>query len=58
MQPVPGSYLLGDLLVAGIDQQLQIRIQVRLVHLWQIRLSQPDPGDGDRITLVILTPPP
>lgn len=62
MHAVADSGLLGDELVPGVDQELEVGVEVRLVHLRQVRLLQCDAGDRDGVALVVLStasrPPP
>ena len=54
MQTVSYPDLLGDELVTGIDQQLQVRVQVRRVHPGQVGLLDRHAGDDERVAFVVL----
>jgi hypothetical protein len=58
VQAVADPALLGDELVAALDQQLEVGVQVRLVHPRQVWFAQGDPGEGDRVDLVVLAASP
>jgi len=54
VQPVADPRFLLDELVAGVDEQLEVGVEVRVVHPRQIGLTQRDPRDGDRVALIVL----
>ena len=54
VEPVPHAGLFVDELIAGIDKQLQVGVEVSGVHPGQVRFAQRDPGDGDRVAFVVL----
>jgi hypothetical protein len=58
VQTVSYSDLLRDELVTGIDQQLQVRVQVRRVHAGQAWLLDRHPGNDQRVTFVVLAATP
>lgn len=57
MKAVADPGRLGNELVTGVDEQLQVGIELRHAHPGQVRLAPRDPGDGYGVALVVLAPP-
>ena len=56
MQAIADTGPLGDDLVASVDEELEVGLEVGLPEPWEARLAQGDPGDRDRVARIILAP--
>jgi hypothetical protein len=56
VQAIADTGPLGDDLVASVDEELEVGLEVGLPEPWEARLAQGDPGDRDRVARIILAP--